>query len=86
MTIDYAICPACTGGSRPIGRGFRQCDRCGGLLGNAAKPIATRYVAFDQPMQSNGDDLRYFDIYFTDAERRTHGWYDTQSRRVVQYG
>lgn len=81
-------CSACSGRLVPVtfdgGVQVERCVSCDGLHGTVTRAQAQVLVGLDRPMQSNSDEARYFDL--TVAGDRVHGWYDTTTRRVVQYG
>lgn len=83
-------CPGC---STTIGRettvtGVYQCTGCFGLVGTCYRGEAEALVGLHEPMLANAapENLRYFDFTFMGGEGRTHGFYDRNTRRVVQYG
>lgn len=92
------FCPACSGaGVLTDDPQVLRCERCGAIF-TAAEPIvfeqAARFVALGLPMLANagGDGQFHFDLTLaTDWKGRpcvgrVHGWADTKTRRVVQFG
>lgn len=91
-------CPGCSGaGVLTDDPQVLKCESCGGIFTNPAEPIyrtaAWKFVALGQPMLANaGDDGQfYFDLNIIDGPdgfkaTRVHGWADTKTRRVVQFG
>lgn len=86
-------CPGCgsRGAQRSRVRGIWQCDRCGGLISFA--PIsynAARQVVHLSEMQADCAEPQYFDLAIrergTGTTYRTHGWFDPQTKKVVQFG
>lgn len=78
-------CPGCSGDTEYYDNGLRRCTACGGISGYATMERALRHVAINEPMQRDCANPRYFDIQFNHT-RRAHGWYDPETKRVVQYG
>lgn len=87
-------CPGCSGTDfRPTAFGARvmACNSCGGVFGTIYRGDASRIVDLSGPMQANADpaSLRYFDLELLGGDLAvtlTHGWFDAQTKRVVQYG
>lgn len=67
------------------------CSRCDGLHVEAetVEQVAL-FVGLRSPMLEDAahESLRYFDVtWFENGQgRRSHGWMERQSRRVVQFG
>lgn len=64
------------------------CSVCDGLHGDMTAAEASLIIGLGRKMQADSDEPRYFDVTVSTPERsrRVHGWYDEDSRRVVQYG
>jgi hypothetical protein len=79
-------CPGCSGQTEYFDAGIRRCVTCDGLVGRTSMERAERYVTLDA-MQANApvERMRYFDFTF-DNKNRVHGWYDRETKKVVQYG
>jgi len=85
-------CPGCGGKIQrrrpaPVGK----CGSCDGLISvrPATRNTLLSYVNLDQlDSVPDQNDCRYFDLlYLTEnGVQRTHGWYDGQTRNVVQFG
>lgn len=66
-----------------------RCVQCDGLHGSLPREHAGAVVGIGHQLQTNAiGDLRYFDLTLVGSfgSQRAHGWYDTVTRRVVQYG
>jgi hypothetical protein len=90
-TMHYETCPACSAKrrNRTTHPSVFECRRCGALygtcyLGDSYGLVKPFFAAEPVPTER----CRYFDfttIGSAGIDRR-HGWFDVQSRRVVQIG
>ncbi len=89
-------CPGCgsTDIRDSVHASIRHCERCGGRL--TFQPVTydvlLRAVRLDQ-MQDGCAEPQYFDFLYFDLDeqqrvvtRRTHGWFDPTTKKVVQFG
>ena len=91
---SYSSCPCCSDtnrknyvqGTRAMA-GIYECLGCGGVYGDGTRSTLSQIVtlAFHKG-QENPDNMQYFDFTFTDDRNRVHGWFDRDSRQVVQFG
>ena len=63
-----------------------ECNVCGGIIGTLERSFANLIVRFDAAMLENSEDVGYFDFYFPEDDRRSHGWFDKSTGRIVQFG
>lgn len=90
----YKVCPGCgsTETTRKVLVSGNEsaactCPGCGGLLAVGDLYGLSKYVKTSSGMmQSDGGNNRYFDIYRVAQNQRVHGWYDEETKNVVQYG
>lgn len=64
------------------------CPVCGALTGSCYRGDVYRHVALHLPMaaQAEGKET-YFDLTIVGSTvSRVHGWFDSATRRVVQFG
>jgi hypothetical protein len=95
---DSYSCPACSGHGKPmaVGSAFLVCQSCDGLftIRPVRRVVAQAFVKLDDPMQANAGACasRYFDFDLKNSTdnpsqvTRVHGWFDPNSKRVVQWG
>jgi hypothetical protein len=89
--MTYTCCPACSGKRRiPTDHPMVfTCRRCGALYGDCYKGESYALV---RPWMTGEaippERCRYFDLTVlgSDGVSRRHGWFDTESRLVVQIG
>lgn len=86
-------CPGCSGSLQEVTSkaGFvYTCRKCGGLvatnvyLGDSYSLVSPYMVAVEPPAEK----IRYFDIcgVSSKGEYRRHGWFDPETKRIVQVG
>lgn len=87
----YEICPACSGvlgviESYPL-ESFEvlKCRDCGGICGEVSREVLAKYVRTNY-MQANTDNPKYFDFIIKETNQRVHGWFDPETKKVVQFG
>jgi hypothetical protein len=89
--MDYPKCPACnaTRRNKTDVIGVFECRRCGAIygtcyLGESYGLVKPFFATEDVPPER----CRYFDFTTLGSAGvdRRHGWFDTESRRVVQIG
>ncbi len=90
--IDYSCCPACNGKrrNRTAHSMVFECRRCGAVYGECYKgesyEIVLPYMARDPNIPA--ERLRYYDLMVlgSGGVSRRHGWFDTETRLIVQVG
>jgi hypothetical protein len=85
-------CPACSGGSKPIGGAaglIFKCLKCGAIhgqcyLGESYEHVLPYMTKEDVPPERT----RYFDFTCLGSAgvTRRHGWYEPATKRIVQVG
>lgn len=88
-------CPACSSRvTRTNDHRTRTCSRCAAIFswggpmwrGDVSYYLTLRFLKGDVP----AEQLRYFDFQVMEGSdlslKRIHGWYDVESRLVVQIG
>lgn len=89
--MTYTCCPACNGKRRnPTAHPMVfECRRCGAIYGDCYKgesyEIVLPYMA---EAEVPPERCRYYDLTVlgSDGITRRHGWFDPDSRRIVQIG
>ncbi len=95
-----AKCPGCSGeGVLTDDAQVLRCQSCGGVFtADSAQPItmeqAMKFVVFQLPMSANAgpDGQFYFDLDIATewkgqaVTKRIHGWADSKTRAIVQFG
>jgi hypothetical protein len=90
-TVPAAVqCPACSSEGRIVpGQDVRvlTCKGCGGLFtrGLIEDELALSLVRLNDPMLPNASTVRYFDFSLV-GRRRFHGWFDVNTKQVIQWG
>lgn len=93
--IDYTRCPACNGRRiKTIPRAgvvpeHRTCRRCNAIFGQMYLGDSfTLVLPFFTKRTVPDSEARYFDFVTVGSEgvSRRHGWYDPETRGVVQIG
>lgn len=70
-------------------RGLYSCKGCGGLVGTCyLGEFNGRVLPWFAPLDVPSDRLRYYDVTTLGSAgiERRHGWYDVETRLVVQVG
>ena len=89
--MPYATCPCCDGKRRKATdyAGVFECSRCGAIYGECWKGdsyalVLPRMTARPVPPER----CRYYDLTVlgSDGVTRRHGWFDTETRLIVQVG
>lgn len=94
---DLHPCPSCSyhgGHCAPEGvnaDNIATCCRCGGIfsVGDISRSTAARYVDLSSWHDGEEGESIYFDFVIKEdghAQYRTHGWVNSNSRRLVQTG
>jgi len=95
MSEPNPFCHGCNGRGRMTDDpDVLRCDGCGGVFTYYPITIeqAMKFVGLQQPMAANAgsDGSFYFDFLIRPkllgTPIRSHGWADTKTKRVVQYG
>jgi hypothetical protein len=62
------------------------CDNCYAVFGTTTRDEALKIVNLDEMTDLSFEEAnpRYFD--FTIDGVRTHGWYDNETKKVMQFG
>ncbi len=89
--MSYDSCPACSSRSREATEHVRifRCGRCGGIYGDCylgdSYGIVSPYMTWEDVPP---EQTRYFDFTCVGSRgvTRRHGWYDPETRLVVQAG
>lgn len=89
--MTYPHCPACNGKRRnPTAQaGVFECRRCGAIYGDCTKGDSYALVSpVMTPSPVPPERCRYYDLTVlgSDGVARRHGWFDTETRRIVQIG
>ena len=82
-------CTACNGRLKKTDNlQIRECRKCGAIHGNVAKGLLHHIVDFRKQGDENTTEARYFDlkVLASDGVKRVHGWYDANTRGVLQVG
>jgi len=90
-TMTYTCCPSCNGKRRKATNvpGVFECRRCGALYGQCYRGDSYALVfPIMVPKPIPPERCRYFDLTVlgSDGVTRRHGWFDTETRRIVQVG
>jgi hypothetical protein len=89
--MDYSACPACSSKRRKAGEviGVYQCLGCGAVygtcyLGESYGLVRPHFVPTEPPAAN----LRYYDFMALGSRGpvRRHGWFDVETRLIVQVG
>lgn len=92
---DGPTCPGCSGRGKgsSLYPGILFCEDCHGVytIRTLGRDEALRLVGLNRPMQANcpPEYMKYFNLEIedgTDGVRRVHGWTDSRTGCVVQYG
>ena len=90
-------CPACSNEGM-VGTKYPTvwiCERCSAVFGSVADEAQSYEIVKPMFLQEDGRDLlaeglgQYFDLMHVDADgnlQRRHGWYDPQTRMILQTG
>jgi len=89
--MSYTRCPACNGKRQNPTRHTMvfECRRCGAIYGDCTKgesyEIVLPYMA---EAEVAPEHCRYYDftVLGSDGITRRHGWFDPETRRIVQVG
>ena len=90
--MTYTCCPACNGKRRKATNqsGVYECARCGAIYGECYKGDSYALVRpwFKTETDIPSERIRYFDftVLGSDGISRRHGWFDTETRQIVQIG
>ena len=89
--MTYTSCPACNGKRRKPtdSTGVFECRRCGALYGDCYKGDSYALVRPHMTTQDVPPErCRYFDftVLGSDGISRRHGWFDPETRLIVQIG
>jgi hypothetical protein len=85
------ICPGCSGKGKLV-KGTSQiykCRKCKGIFGTCYLGESYSYVLpYMSKVEPPAENLRYFDFECLGSQgiTRRHGWYDSQTKLVVQTG
>jgi len=92
--MSNTSCPGCSGSLTPLTTDPRMgvCDHCGGFVGIETLPYSTAccYVDLRADMvDGEMKNTKYFDFDLklpNGKEIRVHGWFDPNTKKVLQYG
>ena len=94
---DTDGCPACSNEGM-VGTKYPTvwiCERCSAVFGSVMDEAQSYEIVKPMFLQEDGRDLlaeglgQYFDLMHVDADgnlQRRHGWYDPQTRFILQVG
>lgn len=95
----YDTCPACSHNGKwmvditknskaPELNNIKSCLNCGAIYGVAPRSVIDPAFINLNKMDANCEPelLKYFDFTFSGTNNRVHGWFNTQTKNVVQWG
>lgn len=88
---ESMACPGCSGRTKITTELTQvyECASCGGIIGECYRGDAYKFVNIGTLVpQTEGMEVQYFDLVLlgSDGIKRVHGWFDRQTKNVVQYG